>query len=90
MATTTFTFTVSTSPSTSVTVTPTPGMVAPVAVGAVLGTLAILPSSWMGGVSLSGTDAAKMRVGGAAPNYRIEAAQQLGGGTYSATVTVTP
>ncbi len=90
MATTTFTFTITSVPSTSVTVTPVAGLVAPVPVGTIIANVSVAPVGWLGGITLSGTNAASLKIGGVAPNYNIQAASVLNPGTFSATVTVTP
>lgn len=90
MASSNFTFIIESPASTSVTVTPVAGLVAPVAAGTVLATIAVAPAGWLGAVAVSGANAADISVAGAAPNYTLIAAVQMAAGSYAATVTVTP
>lgn len=90
MTSATFTISIASALSTGVTVTPVAGLTAPVAAGTVLATIAVAPAGWQGGVTLSGPNAASMQIGGTSPNYTILAASILQGGSYAATVTVSP
>lgn len=84
------TFTISSAPAISGTFTPTPGLVAPVLPGTILGTIAIQPAGWIGGLALTGPDAASLQIGGVAPNYTVVAGATLLAGSYSDTVVPTP
>lgn len=62
-----------------VTFTPTPGLVAPVKVGTVVGSVTLARTDAVRGIYLDGPDAAKFKVGGVFPNYKIWNAVELNG-----------
>jgi len=63
----------------------------PVEAGSVICPLVVLPATWMGGIGLSGPNAAQFAITGAVPNYVLTiGATALYAGSYSVTVTASP
>jgi hypothetical protein len=100
-ASTSFTLILTSPASTTVTLTPTapctgtstalscPG---PLAAGTQIATIAVAPSGWTGGLTLSGTNAAAFAIGGASPNYTLTvgASALAIGANETASITATP